>query len=321
MSHNEQNEVETSKHTEDSYRNEVSRLLEGHKTRFSKRLDKAHDKDFTIVDEIARWNRILIDEDAKPLINYDIYRKRKYWNLATGIRLGRRTFSSKSAEVEAYLKYLDWLKELPSKQIQPSQEQPSLTLNQIAPNELSPNELILRQEELFLKADSLKLERKKLNAELMADTSAPQQDTEAATDTQGGKFLSFNLTDEKKLEITKELGQYVDNPNLLEQLLSGKVVNDKIKITCQQNEFAEVFKRLEYNGETVQKSRFMIDWLCTNFIQSEGKQFNDRTIRDLFKASGKPPKTPICNFDWLTFKEPTQLAKEAQAKLIESYPT
>lgn len=175
MSHNEQNEVETSKHTEDSYRNEVSRLLEGHKTRFSKRLDKAHDKDFTIVDEIARWNRILIDEDAKPLINYDIYRKRKYWNLATGIRLGRRTFSSKSAEVEAYLKYLDWLKELPSKQIQPSQEQPSLTLNQIAPNELSPNELILRQEELFFKADSLKLERKKLNAERLAISETTEQ--------------------------------------------------------------------------------------------------------------------------------------------------
>ena len=188
-------------------------------------------------------------------------------------------------------------------------------------NQLSLNEQILRFHEFDLKADRLKLERKKLNAELMADTSAPQQDTEAATDTQGGKFLSFNLTDEKKLEITKELGQYVDNPNLLEQLLSEKVVNDKIKITCHQNEFAEVFKRLEYNGATVQKSRFIIDWLCTNFIQSEGKQFNDRTIRDLFKASGKPPKTPICNFDWLTFKEPTQLAKEAQAKLIESYPT
>ena len=160
---------------------------------------------------------------------------------------------------------------------------------------------------------------KELQANPMADTTTPTKDTEAATDTQGGKFLSFNLTDEKKQELTRELGQYVDNLNLLEQLLSGKVVNDKIKITCHQNEFAEVFKRLEYNGATVQKSGFIIDWLCTNFIKSEDKQFNDRTIKDLFKASGKPPRTPICNFDWLTSKEPTQLAKEALAKVLRNY--
>jgi len=47
----------------------------------------------------------------------------------------------------------------------PPQEQPTALL----PNELSPNEMIMRQEELFLKADRLKLERKKLNAELMAE--------------------------------------------------------------------------------------------------------------------------------------------------------
>jgi len=49
----------------------------------------------------------------------------------------------------------------------------SLSTMGIAPNQLSPNEMIMRQEELFLKADRLKLERKKLNAELMVEPATP----------------------------------------------------------------------------------------------------------------------------------------------------
>lgn len=110
------------KYVEQLYWVKVSRLLEREKEVFLKRLDKAHDRDFAIANEIKRWNTILIDE-TKPVTNYDILRKNRYWNVAQGIRLGRRSFthsdSSHYTKVEAWLQFLDWLKELQT------QEQPN----------------------------------------------------------------------------------------------------------------------------------------------------------------------------------------------------
>jgi len=161
---------------------------------------------------------------------------------------------------------------------------------------------------------------------LLKATDSPEQVAKPDTSAQGSKGgtgeengpkhgLTFKLTDAERSELFDELARYSQDAVSMRDVLEGKRVQTRVKVTCQQNEFAEVFKRLNYNSRIVQPVPVVLKWLSENFTQNNGHDFKHRTIEDLFKPSGKKPKSILCDFDWLTFKDAETLKREAMQEV------
>lgn len=152
-------------------------------------------------------------------------------------------------------------------------------------------------------------------------TSAAPQESKGSTEVKNEPKigLTYKLKDAERKELVAELARYVNDSTSLTELLKGNPDSNRVKVTCKQNEFAEVFKRLQYNGKIVQPIKDIVQWVSENFEQSDGRAFSSRTIEDLFKPSGKPPKERICDFEWLTFKDASTLAKEANDAKMNNY--
>ncbi len=155
--------------------------------------------------------------------------------------------------------------------------------------------------------------------DFLEDVAAERITVSVSGDNAQEVALRINFLDEgQKAEIVRELLQFVNcTETELNNAIEGRLKNVKLGITCQQNQFAEVFKRLKYNGRITQTDKQIIEWLENNFQRPEKSGSPDlgkRTLEDLFKPSGKHPRERICEFDWLEYKTADQLIKDAAAE-------
>jgi hypothetical protein len=152
---------------------------------------------------------------------------------------------------------------------------------------------------------------------LLKATDSPEQvakpthEGSTGAESEPKRGLTFKVSKTERNELFSELVKYAEDGTLLLRLLEGEHAGTRVKVKCKQNEFVEVFKRLQYNGKITQPVPEIVGWLAFNFLQPKGKPFAQRTIEDLFKLGGKPPKSRLCDFDWLTFKDAKTLQKEA----------
>jgi len=154
---------------------------------------------------------------------------------------------------------------------------------------------------------------KELQAKPMADTYTSPQENKGGTGAEihPKRGLTFKLDNTQRKELFDELMKYTNDWTSLLKILEGEHVAYRVKINCRQNEFAEVFKRLAYNQKITQPVADIVQLLCDCFDQKNDNAFNQRTIQDLFKPTGKPPKDRLCEFDWLTFKDRRTLCRDA----------
>jgi hypothetical protein len=304
---------------------EIEKKLNAKKNSFQNTLSKSIDPAELIADSIRKhqW-RLTPSKDKNAPIELGLdpngHLKAAYSRLMQGereYRTGYWYYNQILADVE--VKFLQWLKEKQDSTRTESTQ--SVRGNGIAPNELSPSEMILRHAEFDLRVERLKRERAELKAKPVADTSTATQESKGGTEAEN-KYkvvLTYNLNETERKELFAELMRYEKDSHSLTELLNGQPVVNRITVTCQQNEFAEVFKRLKYNGKIVQPVSDIVQWLSERFAKSDGSEFNRRSIEDLFKPSGTPPKNRLCDFDWLTFKDEIVLAKEAHEVKMKKY--
>ena len=110
-------------------------------------------------------------------------------------------------------------------------------------------------------------------------------------------------------------------PNKQSELLKalqGEQLTEILFFPHNQNKFVEVFRRLKYNGFILNKDTETKDWICSTFHfkkkgYSEPQPFNANSVWDnLNKGKGEPTKKErICISDWLPYKSPLTLTREA----------
>lgn len=134
-----------------------------------------------------------------------------------------------------------------------------------------------------------------------------------------GKIITFknNETIEK---IHSELKGYFPNKEAeLLKALQGEQLSEMLLFPHNQNKFVEVFRRLKYNGFLLNTDTETKNWICTTFQFvkrgfAEPQPFNESSVWDnLNKGKGEPTKKErICITEWLPYKSPVQLTREAE---------
>ena len=110
-------------------------------------------------------------------------------------------------------------------------------------------------------------------------------------------------------------------PNKQSELLKalqGEQLTEILFFPHNQNKFVEVFRRLKYNGFLLNSDTETKDWICSTFQfkkkgYPEPQPFNSSSVWDnLNKGKGEPTKKErICISDWLPYKSPLTLTREA----------
>ena len=108
--------------------------------------------------------------------------------------------------------------------------------------------------------------------------------------------------------------------NELLRALQGEQLPEQLLFPHNQNKFVEVFRRAKYNGFILSTPTEIRNWICSNFMYKK-KQGQKKTVENfsknsvwdnLTKGRGEPTKKErICVADWLPYKSPSQLKREA----------
>ncbi|MFN3759286.1 MAG: hypothetical protein ACK4SF_08730 [Algoriphagus aquaeductus] len=119
-----------------------------------------------------------------------------------------------------------------------------------------------------------------------------------------------NKTEQRSLIINSEirtslfdgLKQYfVDKESELENLLSSKKIPDKLVWPLNQNQLADLFLRLSYNGFIKNNKTQIKSWLAENFTLSSG-QINESSVYDILKRKSEINKDKRILEDLAPFK-------------------
>lgn len=123
--------------------------------------------------------------------------------------------------------------------------------------------------------------------------------------------LKFSKDEDKVrvYDLIKELfpGREVD----LSLAINGEEIVKKLLYLGNQNQFAELFRRIKRNKIISNNYVQIVDWLCKYFEfqyhlgeKTEIRAFNSNTVYDIInKNKGVPTKeNRICEVDWLPFK-------------------
>jgi len=137
------------------------------------------------------------------------------------------------------------------------------------------------------------------------------------------KIISIkNIETIEKLH--NELKGYFPNKEAeLLKVLQGEQLTELLIFPHNQNKFVEVFRRLKYNGFLLNSDTETRNWICSAFVFNKKKfnepqPFNKSSVWDnLNKGKGEPTKKErICITDWLPYKSPLQLNREAQKEQL-----
>ncbi len=121
-------------------------------------------------------------------------------------------------------------------------------------------------------------------------------------------------------KIHSELKGYFPNKEAeLLIALQGEQLSEILLFPHNQNKFVEVFRRLKYNGFLLNTDTETKNWICTTFQFvkkgfAEPQPFKESSVWDnLNKGKGEPTKKErICITEWLPYKSPVQLTREAE---------
>lgn len=121
-------------------------------------------------------------------------------------------------------------------------------------------------------------------------------------------------------KIHSELKGYFPNKEAeLLKALKGEQLGEILLFPHNQNKFVEVFRRLKYNGFLLNSDTETKNWICTTFQFvkkgfAEPQPFNESSVWvNLNKGKGEPTrKERICITEWLPYKSPLQLTREAK---------
>jgi len=133
------------------------------------------------------------------------------------------------------------------------------------------------------------------------------------------KQITFNSSETIK-KLHKELkGCFPQKEAELLKVLKGKQLTELLLFPHNQNKFVEVFRRLKYNGFLLNTDTETKDWICSTFHFkkrgfSEPQPFKESSVwGNLNKGQGEPTKKErICIMDWLPYKSPLQLSRDAE---------
>jgi len=134
-----------------------------------------------------------------------------------------------------------------------------------------------------------------------------------------GKLIIFKNSETIE-KIHCELKGYFPNKEAeLLKVLQGEKLPEILLFPHNQNKFVEVFRRLKYNEFLLNTDTETKNWICSTFQfmkrgNSEPQPFNKNSVWDnLNKGKGEPTrKERICITDWLPYKSPLQLTREAE---------
>lgn len=137
------------------------------------------------------------------------------------------------------------------------------------------------------------------------------------------KIISFKNPETVK-KLHNELKGYFPNKEAeLFKVLQGEQLTELLLFPHNQNRFVEVFRRLKYNGFLLNIDTETKNWICSAFVFNkkgfnEPQPFNKSSVWDnLNKGKGEPTKKErICITDWLPYKSPLQLKREAQKEQL-----
>lgn len=137
------------------------------------------------------------------------------------------------------------------------------------------------------------------------------------------KIISFkNPKTIEKLHIELK-GCFPNKEAELLKILQGEQLTELLLFPHNQNRFVEVFRRLKYNGFLLNTDTVTKNWICSTFVFNkkgfnEPQPFNESSVWDnLNKGKGEPTKKErICITDWLPYKSPLQLKREAQKEQL-----
>jgi hypothetical protein len=133
------------------------------------------------------------------------------------------------------------------------------------------------------------------------------------------KLITFKNSETIE-KIHSELKGYFPNKEAeLLKALQGEQLSEFLLFPHNQNKFVEVFRRLKYNGFLLNTDTEIKNWICKTFqfVKKgfvEPQPFNESSVWDnLNKGKGEPTKKErICITEWLPYKSPSQLTREAQ---------
>ena len=134
-----------------------------------------------------------------------------------------------------------------------------------------------------------------------------------------GKLIIFKNSETIEKVHSELKGFFSDNETELLKALKGEKLTGTLLFPHNQNKLVEVFRRLKYNGFLLNNDTEVKNWICSTFQfkkkgYSEPQPFNGSTVWDnLNKGKGEPTKKQrICITDWLPYKRPSQLDREAE---------
>ena len=133
-------------------------------------------------------------------------------------------------------------------------------------------------------------------------------------------FKNTGIIDDLHTELK---GFFPNKQAELLKALQGDQLTEMLFFPHNQNKFVEVFRRLKYNGFLLNSDTETKDWICSTFQfkkkgYPEPQPFNSSSVWDnLNKGKGEPTKKErICISDWLPYKSPLQLKREAEKEKL-----
>jgi len=133
------------------------------------------------------------------------------------------------------------------------------------------------------------------------------------------KSITFKNSETIKKIHSELKGYFPNKENELLKVLQGEQLSEMLLFPHNQNKFVEVFRRLKYNGFLLNNDTEIRDWICKTFLfvkkgYAEPQPFKESSVWDILnKGKGEPGrKERICIAEWLPYKNPSQLKKEAE---------
>jgi len=76
----------------------------------------------------------------------------------------------------------------------------------------------------------------------------------------------------------------------LKTVLKGEDIFEKLAWPLNQNQFSNLFQRLHKTNGIKNNFSQITTWICKNFIQKNGKDFNEVSVYDTLREKSNPPK-------------------------------
>jgi hypothetical protein len=160
---------------------------------------------------------------------------------------------------------------------------------------------------------------------LRMELNRPHQTSEKQKPELPTKQITFKNSEIIHNLHTELKGYFPNKEAELLNALQGELLKERLLYPHNGSSFAEVFKRLKYNGFIISTPTEIKDWICNNFnfIKTQGQKkmvedFKENSVWDVLTKTKCEPsnKNRICTPEWLPFiPQKTRQRKAKEEKL------